>query len=106
MAISDTALVVIDAQESFRQRPYWTDQGARLFFDRLQALIDGAKKSGIPIVQVFHVEEDGVFSLASGHVKTLQEISITPDILFRKTGTVRWLAAALVFGWWNIVSSA
>jgi nicotinamidase-related amidase len=61
-----------------------TDQGARLLFDRLQALIDGAKKSGIPIVQVFHVEEDGVFSLASGHVKTLQEISITPDIIFQK----------------------
>jgi nicotinamidase-related amidase len=84
MAISDTALVVIDAQESFRQRPYWTDQGARLFFDRLQALIDGAKKNGISIVQVFHVEEDGVFSLASGHVKTLREISITPDIIFQK----------------------
>jgi nicotinamidase-related amidase len=35
-------------------------------------------------VQVFHVEEDGVFSLASGHVKTLREISITPDIILRK----------------------
>ena len=84
MAIPDTALVVIDVQESFRQRPYWTDQGAKLFFDRLQALIDGAKKQGIPIVQVFHVEENGVFSLASGHVKTLHEISITPDIIFNK----------------------
>jgi nicotinamidase-related amidase len=84
MAVSDTALVVIDVQESFRQRPYGTDSGAAQFFDRLQALIDGAKKNGIPIVQVFHVEEDGVFSLASGYVKTLDEILILPDVIFQK----------------------
>jgi nicotinamidase-related amidase len=84
MAVSATALVVIDAQDSFRQRPSWTDQGAAQFFDRLQALIYGAKKRGIPVVQVFHVEEDGVFSLASGHVKTLDEILIAPDVIFQK----------------------
>jgi nicotinamidase-related amidase len=84
MAVSDTALLVIDVQESFRQRPYWTDSGATLFFGRVQALIDGAKKNGIPIVQVFHVEEDGGFSLASGYVKTLDEILIVPDVIFQK----------------------
>jgi nicotinamidase-related amidase len=84
MAVSDTVLVVMDVQESFRQRPYWTDAGAEQFFNRLQTLIDGAKKNGIPIVQMFHVEEDGVFSLASGHVKTLDEISILPDATFQK----------------------
>jgi len=84
MAVSDTALVVIDAQESFRQRPYWAASGAAQFFDRLQALIDGAKKNGIPIVQIFHVEEDGVFSLASGYVKTLDEILILADVTFQK----------------------
>jgi nicotinamidase-related amidase len=84
MAVSDTALLVIDLQESFRNRPYWTDAGATQFFDRAQALIDGAKKNGIPIVQIFHVEEDGVFSLASGYVKTLDEISILSDAIFHK----------------------
>jgi nicotinamidase-related amidase len=84
MAVFDTALVVMDVQESFRQRPYWTDSGAAQFFDRLQALIDGAKKNGIPIVQMFHVEEDGVFSLASGGVKTLDEVLIVPDVIFQK----------------------
>jgi nicotinamidase-related amidase len=84
MAVSGTALLVIDVQESFRQRPYWRDAGAEQFFNRLQALIDGAKKSGIPVVQIFHVEEDGVFSLASGYVKTLDEISFVPDVIFQK----------------------
>jgi nicotinamidase-related amidase len=35
-------------------------------------------------VQIFHVEEDGVFSLASGYVKTLDEILILPDAVFQK----------------------
>jgi hypothetical protein len=39
-ASRDTALLVIDAQESFRNRPYWSDADAPAFFDRLQALID------------------------------------------------------------------
>jgi nicotinamidase-related amidase len=84
MAVSDTALVVIDVQESFRQCPDWSDPVAAPFFDRLQALIDGAKKDDIPIVQIFHVEGDGIFSLASGHVKTLDELSIAPDVIFQK----------------------
>jgi nicotinamidase-related amidase len=78
------ALIVVDAQESFRHRPYWSDRDAALFFDRLQALIDGAKAQGIPVVQVFHVEETGVFSLASGHVVTLAPLAIAPDALFHK----------------------
>ncbi len=84
MSLSKTALLVIDAQESFRHRPYWDDSDAPGFFDRLQALIDGAKARDIPVVQIFHVEEDGAFSVASGHVKTIEGLSITPDAIFHK----------------------
>ena len=84
MKPKDTALLVIDAQESFRQRPYWSDADAPAFFDRLQALIDGAKAHLIPIVQIFHVEPEGAFSLASGHVRTLAPISLAPDAVFHK----------------------
>lgn len=84
MSNAETALIVIDAQESFRQRPYWSDADAPAFFDRLQILIDGAKARRIPIVQVFHVEETGAFSLASGHVRTMAPIAIVPDAVFHK----------------------
>jgi nicotinamidase-related amidase len=84
MSSSETALLVIDAQESFRQRSYWNDRDVPLFVDRVQALIDGAKTNNIPVVQIFHIEDDGVFALASGHVKTLAEISIAPDAVFHK----------------------
>jgi nicotinamidase-related amidase len=81
---SATALIVVDAQESFRQRPYWSDADAPAFLRNLQALIDGAKAQGIPVVQVFHVEETGAFSLASGYVKTIAGLSIDADAVFHK----------------------
>lgn len=84
MSFSGTALIVIDVQESFRHRPYWSAADEAGFVGRLQALIDGAKAQGIPVVQVFHVEEDGVFSLTSGHVRTLSGVSILPDAQFYK----------------------
>jgi len=84
MSTSNMALLVIDAQESFRHRPYWRDCDLAGFIDRLQLLVDNSRAHGIPIVQVFHVEEKGVFSLASGYVRTLAGLSFTPDVVFQK----------------------
>ncbi|ESY08883.1 isochorismatase family protein [Mesorhizobium sp. C386A] len=82
--MSDTALLVIDAQESFRHRPYYRDNDVAAFTNRLQRLIDGAKAKGIPVVQILHVEETGAFSEASGLVRTLESLAIDPDVVFRK----------------------
>jgi len=84
MPNASTALIVVDVQESFRHRDYWTPADFTAFSDRLQALIDGARRRRIPIVQIFHVEEAGAFSLASGFVKTLAPIAIEPDIVYYK----------------------
>lgn len=84
MSVSDTALIVIDAQESFRFRPYWKENDVPLFLTRLQALVDGAAQQAIPVVQIFHVEREGVFSLASGHVTTMAGLSVKPDAVFHK----------------------
>jgi len=84
MIVSGTVLLVIDAQESFRQRPYWDAKEASAFFVRMQELIDGAKARNIPVVQIFHVADDGPFALASGCVRTISEISIAPDAIFYK----------------------
>jgi nicotinamidase-related amidase len=84
MSFSGTALLVVDAQESFRQRPYWSDADAPAFLRNLHKLIDGAKARGIAVVQVFHVEDDGAFALASGWVRTMEGLSIMPDAVFHK----------------------
>jgi nicotinamidase-related amidase len=101
MSTHDTALLVIDAQQSFEHRPYWSGAETGPFFDRLQFLVDGAKARLIPIVQMFHVEDSGVFALDSGYVKTLARLSIAPDAVFHKrrhgafvgSGLPVWLTA-------------
>jgi nicotinamidase-related amidase len=80
-----TALLVIDAQESFRQRPYFREEDLPAYIERQQALIDGARRAGIPIVQVFHVAGTGTFSEGSGLVTTLAPLELVPDVVFRKS---------------------
>ena len=83
--MSDTAVIVIDVQESFRHAPYWSETDLPVFLDRLQTLIDGAMAQGLPVLQVFHTAPTGPFSPASGHVRTLEPVSIRPDAAFHKT---------------------
>ncbi len=82
--MSDTALIVIDVQESFRHRDYWNNDGLPAFIERQQALFDGAKAAGIHVLQVFHVTESGAFSEASGFVTTLAPLKLVPEAVFRK----------------------
>lgn len=84
MSTLATALLVVDVQESFRHRPYWRDSEAPFFLDRLRALIAGAQSRKIPVLQIFHVEESGPFSLESGYVVPLQGLSFKADAVFHK----------------------
>lgn len=85
MSPSATALLVIDAQESFRHRPYWDEADLPAYLARQQALIDGVAAAGLPVVQVFHVETgDGPFAPESGHVRTLEPLRIAPTAVFHK----------------------
>jgi nicotinamidase-related amidase len=84
-----SALIVVDAQQSFLKRPYWSDTEAPRFIERLQALIDRCVAQRIPVLQVFHVEEEegaaNPFSRRSGHVKTLPGLRIEPTEVFTKS---------------------
>jgi nicotinamidase-related amidase len=81
--MSDSALIVIDVQESFRHASYWSDADLPPFLGRLQELINGADAQGIPLVQVFHMGK-GPFSPASGFVTTLAPLSLQPAAVFHK----------------------
>jgi nicotinamidase-related amidase len=85
-----TALLVIDVQESFRQRPYFRNEPAKSFLARINALIDGCASRGVPIVRVFHVDPpaqaDNPFALESGHVRPLQGLAeFNADVQFYKS---------------------
>jgi nicotinamidase-related amidase len=43
-----------------------------------------ARARDIPVVQVFHVEEAGAFSLASGYVKAIDGLALDADAVFHK----------------------
>jgi nicotinamidase-related amidase len=70
-----TALIVIDVQHSFTQRPSFETDGLPAYLAAQNRLIEGFEAAGLPIVRVFHVQPDATgqdpFSLASGHVRPL-----------------------------------
>ena len=84
MDSSSTALLVIDAQESFRHRGYWRADDAADFSAKLQTLVDGAVARNVPVVQIFQVEDTDPFSLGSGFVRTLEPLSIRAEAVFHK----------------------
>ena len=80
-----TALIVVDVQASFPARPYWNGDDAATFLTAQNRLIAGAIERDIPVVRVFHVEESGPFSLASGLVKPLDGLmNFEPALLIHK----------------------
>ena len=85
-----TCLVVIDAQESFRHRPYFTEDDLPAYLQAQNALIAGAQKAGLPIVRVFHVdgpaEASNAFAIESGHVRPLEGLApFEPSLTVRKS---------------------
>lgn len=74
-----TCLIVIDVQESFRHRPYFTDADLPAYLQAQNALIAGAGTLGLPIVRVLHSDgppsADNPFAQASGHVRPLDGLA-------------------------------
>ena len=75
----NTALILIDVQESFRRRPYWAEAQAQDFLARTRALVAGCVKRGVPIVRILHSEGPPVpanpFAIESGFVRPLTDMT-------------------------------
>src|SRR2546423_12586368 len=67
------ALIVIDVQESFRQRPLWQAVSNPDIVDRVNRLVSAARAQGDLVVWVLHTEpgSDTPFDPASGHVRPM-----------------------------------
>lgn len=84
-----SCLIVIDAQESFRRRPYFTQRDFGAYVDAQNALIQGALAQGMAVVRIFHVDGPETaanpFALVSGHVRPLAElVPYEPAATFHK----------------------
>jgi nicotinamidase-related amidase len=70
------ALVVIDVQESFRQRPIWQATNNPDIVDDVNALVTAARADGDLVVWVLHSEPGtgGAFDPVNGHVRLIPEL--------------------------------
>jgi nicotinamidase-related amidase len=75
------ALVVIDVQESFRQRPIWQAINNPDIVDDVNALVRAARADGDLVVWVLHADpgSGGVFDPEQGHVHLLPELDYRED---------------------------
>ncbi|WP_185845891.1 cysteine hydrolase family protein [Kibdelosporangium aridum] len=73
------ALIVIDVQESFRQRPNWAELSNPDIVGQVNRLVDLARAENDLVVWVLHSEPGSgtVFDPASGHVRLLD--GLKPD---------------------------
>ena len=81
-ASSDTALLVVDAQESFRQRTSdWAATANPAVLDNIARLVAHARAIGDPVVWVTHSEPQtgGVFDPAVGFVRVISELGPRDD---------------------------
>ncbi len=74
-----TCLIVIDVQESFRQRPYFSAEHLPAYLAAQNALIEGSVAQGLPVVRIFHSEgpadASNAFAVESGHVRALDGLA-------------------------------
>ena len=72
----NTALILIDVQESFRQEPGWDEAASRPSLVRTNTLLGGAAARGVPIVRILHCDGPAVatnpFAVESGFVRPLE----------------------------------
>jgi nicotinamidase-related amidase len=69
----NSALIVIDVQESFRQRPLWEAVSNPSIVEQVNRLVDAARSRGDLVVWVLHAEPGtgAAFDPACGHVRLI-----------------------------------
>lgn len=85
-----SCLLLIDIQESFRQRPYFTERDLPGYLAAQNALVAACEKAQVPIVRIFHVDGPKVasnpFALESGYVRPLDGLAdLQPAATFHKS---------------------
>ncbi|WP_112248205.1 isochorismatase family protein [Kribbella monticola] len=75
--MSQSALIVIDVQESFRVRPNWSAVDHPDIADRVNRLVAAARDRGDLVVWILHTEPGtgGAFDPAEGHVRLIEGLT-------------------------------
>lgn len=82
--MAHTALINIDTQQSFEHRDFWQAADLPAFQSAMLQLISGCQQRDIPVIDIFHVDDQGPFSLESGFVKPMSFLRHQPEATFYK----------------------
>ncbi len=88
--MNNSCLIVIDVQESFRHRPFFSEGDLPAYLAAQNALIAGCVARGIPVIRVLHVDGPTVasnpFARESGHVVPLKGlVDFDATVTFHKS---------------------
>ena len=78
-SLDGAALLVIDVQDSFKQRSYWTQRNNPEFERNVARLIAAFRAVNQPIVFVLHTQPDGPFAKDGPHCKLMDFIERRAD---------------------------
>ena len=79
-----SALLIIDVQQSFLHMPFWSDIDLPRFQSELLRLDAGCRAAQIPVVHVFHNGQTGPFHPESGFVRPMDWLPGNPATRFDK----------------------
>ena len=69
--LTQSALLVIDAQDSFKVGPRWARRNNHRFEHNVSALIDAYRAAGLPIIFFLHTDSDPGFERDSVHLRLM-----------------------------------
>lgn len=81
---SKSALLIIDVQQSFKHMHYWASGHPAPFQQALLKLEAGCRAAGVPVVHIFHVDDDTPFRADSGLICPMNWLTGEPAARFIK----------------------
>lgn len=76
VSLCESALLVVDAQDSFKVDPKWERRNNRDFERNVAALIDAYRAAGLPVIFFLHTDSDPGFERGSVHLRLMDFITV------------------------------
>ena len=77
--IEQSALLVIDVQDSFKATPRWQRRSSTAFEANVERLVSAYREAGLPVIYFLHTDTDEGFTTASPWFKLMDFLQPTPD---------------------------
>jgi nicotinamidase-related amidase len=77
--IGQSALLVIDVQDSFKATPRWQRRSSLAFEANVERLVQAYRGAGLPIIFILHTDEDQEFGRTSPWFKLMDFLVPAPD---------------------------